>query len=166
MSKCVQNNTVYRGDTPLFSHIKVYLLSPCISAKSQLQSWQNYHKVGSLLKSFLVQLSVEIVSSPCLSSFYFLLSQFVALATQHQCNIMVSVPFICAGNFPPYVNYIYTGRMSRFFATYEQGQTSFQFQFQFPKCRLYFNITVYNQNQNYFWTVFDTNIYSNVLISA
>ena len=44
---------------------------------------------------------------------------------------MVSVPFINAGNFPPYVNYMYTGRMSRFFATYEQRQTSDQFQFQF-----------------------------------
>ena len=43
------------------------------------------------------------------------------------CNIIVSVPFVYVGNFPPYVNYMYTGRMSRFFATYEQRQTSFQF---------------------------------------
>ena len=69
-----------------------------------LQIWQNYHKVGSLPKSFLVQLSVEFVSSPCLSSFLFHPS-FVALVTQHQCNIMVSVPFYI-DNFPPYVNYI------------------------------------------------------------
>ena len=39
-------------------------------------------------------------------------------------------------------------------------------QFQFPKCRLYFNIAVYNQNQNSLWNVFDANIYSNILISA
>ena len=76
MFKCFQNNTVYRGDIPLCSHNKVYLVSPCVLAKSQLQSWQNYHEVSSLSKSFLVQLSLEIVSSPCLSSFYFLLSQF------------------------------------------------------------------------------------------
>ena len=88
-----------------------------------LQVWQNYHKVSSLPKS--------LYSSPCLSSFLFCPS-FVALVTWHQCNIMVNVPFIYAGNFPPYVNYMYTGRMSRFFATYEQRQTSFQFQFQFP----------------------------------
>ena len=70
----------------------------------------------------------------------------------YRCNIMVSVSFIYAGNFPPYVNYMYTGRMSSFFATYEQRQTSVQFQFQNA------DITVYNQNQNYLWTVFDTNI--------
>ena len=29
-----------------------------------------------------------------------------------------------------------------------------------PKYRLYVNITVYNQNQNYLWTVFDTYIYT------
>ena len=52
---------------------------------------------------------------------------------------MVSVPFIYAGNFPPYVNYMYTaGRKSRFFTTYEQRQTSFQFQFQFPKMQTLF----------------------------
>ena len=54
------------------------------------------------------------------------------------CNIIVSVPFIYTGNFPPYVNFINcTGRMSRFFATYEQRQTSFQFQFQFQMQTLF-----------------------------
>ena len=80
-SKCVQNNTVYRGDTPLFSPIKVHLVSPCILAKSQLQSQQNYHEVGSLLKSFLLELSLEIVSVVA-----YIIAQY---------NIMVSVPFIC-----------------------------------------------------------------------
>ena len=28
------------------------------------------------------------------------------------------------------------------------SKTAISVQFQFPKCRLYFNITVYNQNQN------------------
>ena len=52
--------------------------------------------------------------------------------------------------------------MSRFFATYEQRQTSVQFQFQFLKCILYFNIAVYNWNPEYLWTVFDTSIYTAV----
>ena len=77
----------------------------------------------------------------------------------YMCNIMVSVPFIYIGNFPPYVNYIFWQNV-QVLATYEQRQTSFQFQLQFPKCRLYFNITVYNQNQNHFCTVFDTYIYT------
>ena len=145
---------LYIEETSLYKIILSIIVNiPVVSHGGASKSVQNYHEVRSLLKSFLVQLSLEIVSSPCLSSFYFLLSQFVALVTWHQCNIVVSVPFIYVGNFLPYVNYMYAGRMSRFFATYEQRQTSFQFQFQFPKCRLYFNITVYNQNQNYLWTV-------------
>ena len=83
MSKCVQNYTVYRGDTPLCSHNKVYLVSPVVLAQSQLQSWQNYHKVGSLSKSFLVSVPL------------FCFVSVVALVTWHQCNIIVSVPFIC-----------------------------------------------------------------------
>ena len=69
---------------------------------------------------------------------------------------MVSVPFIYASNFPPYVNYMYTGRMSRFVATYEQRQTSFQFQFQ--NADFISTLQFTTKNQNYPWTVFDTNI--------
>ena len=87
LSKCVQNNTVYRGDIPLQNNIVNYCKYTCSFPIVGLQSWQNYHEVSSLPKS--------LYSSPCLSSFYFLLSQFVALVTQHQHNIMVSVPFIC-----------------------------------------------------------------------
>ena len=78
---------------------------------------------------------------------------------------MVSVPFIYAGNFPPYVNYMYTVRMSKCFATYEQRQTSFWFQFQFENADFISTLQFTTKNQNYLWTVFD-NIYSNVLILA
>ena len=57
-SKCVQNNIVYRGDTPLFSHINVYLVSPCILA-AELQSQPG--DVSSLPKCFFVELSLEML---------------------------------------------------------------------------------------------------------
>ena len=60
------------------------------SAAFQKVFWYNCH----------LKLLVLLVSVP------FILSSFVALVTWHQCNIIVSVPFIYVGNFPPYVNYI------------------------------------------------------------
>ena len=83
----------------------------------------------------------------------------VALVTWHQCNIIVSVPFY-VGNFPPYVNFILILAECPGSLLLMNRDKHHLVQFQFPKCRLYFNITVYNQNQNYPWTVFDTYIYT------
>ena len=66
-----------------------------------------------------------------------------------------------ADNFPPYVNYMYTGRMSRFFATYEQRQTSFS-SVSVPVQNADFISTLQftTKTRIYLWTVFDTYIYT------
>ena len=88
----------------------------------------------------------------------------------HRCNIIVSVPFYI-GNFPPYV--VYSGRMSRFFCyLWNRDKHHFSFSSSFQNAdfistlQFTVTVTVYNQKPEYLWTVFDTNIYSNVLISA
>ena len=72
--------------------------------------------------------------------------------------------YLHIGNFPPYVNFIYTGRMSRFFATYE-AETNIS---SVPVSKIQASFQHYSlqPKPEYFLNVFDTNIYSNVLISA
>ena len=69
-------------------------------------------------------------------------------------------------NFPPYVNYMYTGRMSRFLATYETETNISSVSVPVSKMQTLFQRYSLQPKPEYTLNVFDTNIYSNVLIST
>ena len=115
MFKSLKAYTVDLEDLPLRNNTVNYCKYTCSFP------WQGF-KVGKITTRSAAFRKVFLVSVPF--KFVFFVS-VVALVTWHQCNIIVSVPFIYAGNFPPYVNFILYWQNVQVLATYEQRQTSF-----------------------------------------